>query len=210
MSDYARQAAPGSDNARQAALGSERASLAALAGRTSGFARDARFATLAIPEADPPFDPVADAFARGYAQGALDGARAAQTQTATDDAARHRIETALAHMDTSATEAFTARLKDTVLALCHAVLGEAAIVPENLAVRVEAAAALFNRATDDRVIRLHPEDLALVHGRLPETWQCEPDPLAERGAVRIETTNGGVEDGPAQWRAALDDALRAC
>jgi len=198
-----------SDYAQPAARESERATLAALGARSSGFARDIRFG-LAIVEPEAPFDAVTDAFARGYAQGAEEGANAAHTQIATEDAARHRIETALARMDAAETEAFAARLKDTALALCQAVLGEAAIAPANLAARVETAAALFNRATDERVIRMHPEDLALVHGRLPETWHCEPDPTAERGAVRIETANGGVEDGPAQWRAALDEALRAC
>ncbi|WP_420381490.1 FliH/SctL family protein [Novosphingobium sp.] len=188
---------------------SERATFAALGARTSIFSRDARFTPILIEPATP-FDPVADAFARGYSQGAQDGTTAAQANMASNDAARHRIETALSHMDTSQTEAFAARLKDTVLALCSAVLGEAAIAPANLAARVEVAAALFNRATDDRVIRMHPEDLALVHGRLPETWHCEPDPAAERGTVRIETATGGVEDGPAQWRAALDDAIRSC
>ncbi len=188
---------------------SDRASLASLARRSSGFSRDIRFAAV-IAEPDAPFDPVADAFARGYAQGADDGAGAVHMQIATDDAARHRIETALAQMDKDETEAFAARLKDTVLALCHAVLGEAAIAPDNLASRIELAAAMFNRTTDERVIRLHPEDLALVHGRLPEDWHCEPDPTAERGAVRVETASGGVEDGPAQWRAALNEALKAC
>lgn len=191
------------------ALGSERAPFAALARRSSGFARDTRFTIVAAGH-EPPFDPVGDAFARGYAQGAQDAADAARAENATDDAARHRIETALSHMDKSATEAFAARLKDTVLALCHTVLGEAAVAPANLAARIETAAAMFNRATETRVIRLHPEDLALVHGRLPEAWHCEPDPALERGAVRIETASGGVEDGPAQWRAALDEALRAC
>ena len=113
-------------------------------------------------------------------------------------------------MDKTETEAFARRLKDTVMALCDAVLGEAAIAPESLAQRVATAAAMFNRAGDERVIRLHPEDLALVHGRLPEDWHCEPDPGLERGALRVETTGGGVEDGPAQWRAALDEALRSC
>jgi len=188
---------------------SERASLADLGRRSTGFARDTRFAAV-VAEPDVPFDPVADAFARGYAQGAEDGTSAARTRVAADDAARHRIETALARMDKDETDAFAARLKDTVLALCRTVLGDAAIAPENLATRVATAAAMFNRATDERVIRLHPEDLALVHGRLPEDWHCEPDPAAERGAVRVETASGGVEVGPAQWRAALDEALKAC
>ena len=87
-------------------------------------------------------------------------------------------------------------------------LGDAAIAPDTLARRAATCAAMFNRAGDERVIRLHPEDLALVHDRLPDAWHCEPDPQLERGAIRIECGTGGVEDGPAQWRAALTDALR--
>jgi hypothetical protein len=47
-----------------------------------------------------------------------------------------------------------------------------------------------------RVIRLHPEDLALLGHHLPEDWHCEPDPTLERGAVRVDGAMGGVEDGP--------------
>jgi flagellar assembly protein FliH len=188
-------------------------SLAALAGRSTGFARDRRYDAPPDP-ADPDpvamFDPVEEAYARGYAEGAEAGAMAAQAQAAADDAARHRIETALALMDTRQTDAFARRLHDTVLALCDTVLGEAAVLPDSLTRRVAAAAAMFNRAGDERVIRLHPEDLALVHGRLAESWHCEPDPALERGTVRIETADGGIEDGPGQWRAALAEALRTC
>lgn len=186
-------------------------SLAALAGGNSGFARDTRFAwpdeIAGAPDSPAP-DPVAQAYARGYAEGVQAGAAAAQAQAAADDAARHRIETVLAQMDAAEADAFAQRLKHTVLALCHAVLADAALVPEALARRVETAAAMFNRASDDRLIRLHPEDLALIHARLPSAWHCEPDPALERGTVRIETSGGGVEDGPSQWRAALDEALR--
>lgn len=190
-------------------------SLAALGRSGRGFARDTRFDSPFErlgndPAPDTMPDPVEDAFARGYAEGAEAGAAAARAEMAVADAARHRIETALARLDASETEAFAQRLKDTVIALCDAVLGEAAIAPDSLARRVATAVAMFKRAADERVIRLHPEDLALVHGRLPEDCHCEPDPKLERGAVRVETAGGGVEDGPAQWRAALDEALRAC
>lgn len=197
-----------SDPARMRGL-----SLAALAGGTGGFARDIRFGlpgeAAGLDDVPAP-DPLAEAYARGYADGAEAGAAAERAQAAADDAARHRIETALVHMDADAARAFADRLKDTVLALCHAVLADAAVVPEALALRVERAAAMFHRATDDRIIRLHPDDLALIQARLPAAWQCEPDPALERGMLRIETTGGGVEDGPAQWRAALDEALRPC
>jgi flagellar assembly protein FliH len=190
--------------------------LSALGGGTRGFLQDARFTRGIIAAPPPPEpmheeeDPVARAFADGYAQGADDARNALTTEMAEADAARHRIETALARMDEDATRQFEERLRETVKALCEAVIAPAAIDAEGLARRVAAAAGMFARASDERVIRLHPEDLALVHARLPEEWHCEPDPSLERGSVRVESTQGGVEDGPVQWRAAIEEALRAC
>jgi flagellar assembly protein FliH len=34
--------------------------------------------------------------------------------------------------------------------------------------------------------------------------------MLERGALRVEAANGGVEDGPAQWRQAIAEALALC
>ena len=185
--------------------------LAALARGDSGFARDSRYvspAERAANAGEAVFDPITDAYARGYAEGAQAATDAASAEAAAADAARHRIETALARMDATATSQLADRLKDTVLALCQTVLADAAIAPDSLARRVTVAAAMFARAADERVIRLHPEDLALVQGRLPDDWHCEPDPQLERGGLRIETRSGGVEDGPMPWRAALEEALR--
>ncbi|WP_408591305.1 FliH/SctL family protein [Novosphingobium sp.] len=157
-----------------------------------------------------PVDPLAEAWQEGYAQGAADAHAAADAAGAAADAARHRIESALGRLDADAVTALEQRLRATVLALCEAVLADAALDPQTLARRVETAAAMFARAADERVIRLHPEDLALVHARLPEDWHCEPDSSLERGALRVESANGGVEDGPAQWRRALEEALGSC
>jgi hypothetical protein len=79
-----------------------------------------------------------------------------------------------------------------------------------LTARIGIAAAMLARAADERVIRLHPEDLALVGANLPEDWHFEPDSTLERGALRVEGAAGGVEDGPAQWRAALGFQGRLC
>ncbi|EGD59431.1 hypothetical protein Y88_1586 [Novosphingobium nitrogenifigens DSM 19370] len=197
--------------------GFARLSLAALSARNSRFAPDARFLAnvaqmvepaVPVEEAEP--DPVADAYARGYAEGAEAGQSSARAEAAAADAARHRIETALSRMDAQMLDAFGARLRETVLALCESVLGDAAVSPNSLAARVETAASMFTRADDERVIRLHPEDLALIHARLPEDWHCEPDSTLERGSIRVETAQGGVEDGPIQWRRMLEEALRTC
>ncbi|MDF8334282.1 FliH/SctL family protein [Novosphingobium cyanobacteriorum] len=190
--------------------------LSALGGGTRGFLQDSRFTRGIVPAATVPEpmheeeDPVARAFADGYAQGADDARTALMAEMAEADAARHQIETTLARMDEDASRLFEERLRETVKALCEAVIAPAAIDAEGLARRVATAAGMFARASDERVIRLHPEDLALVHARLPEEWHCEPDPSLERGSVRVEGPQGGVEDGPVQWRAAIEEALRAC
>jgi len=69
---------------------------------------------------------------------------------------------------------------------------------------------MLARADDAAVLRLHPDDLALIVARLPAGLPVEPDPALERGALRLEGSAGGVEDGPAQWRRALAEALGPC
>lgn len=183
--------------------------LIALGAARGGFASDRRFACERDPEPAPP-DPVEAARARGYADGHAAAQAEAAAQAQADAAAREKIESALGAMDKAAVRRFSDRLRATVLALCTRVLGDAAAEPEGLARRVAAAAALFARAHDARVIRLHPEDLLLVETRLPDDWHCEPDPALERGALRIETAEGGVEDAPADWLRALEATLDAC
>ena len=57
---------------------------------------------------------------------------------------------------------------------------------------------------------LNPEDLALVRDRLPKGLTVEAEPGVERGGLRIETPDAGIEDGPAQWRRILAEAFREC
>jgi flagellar assembly protein FliH len=69
---------------------------------------------------------------------------------------------------------------------------------------------MLRRTQDERRVLLNPEDLALVEGRLPPGLAVEPDASVERGGLRIETEDGGIEDGPSQWRRILAEAFRAC
>ena len=185
--------------------------LFALAGGAGDFAGELEH--IAVESRSPSSageDPVSRAFAQGYAQGADEARAAALAEAALADAARHRIETALSRLDAALVDQLQDRLRETVVALCEAAIAPAAIDPVALAARVTTAAAMLARAEDARVIRLHPEDLALVGNRLPEDWHFEPDPALERGSVRVEGANGGVEDGPEHWRRALAEALRQC
>lgn len=194
-------------------------SLAALTAGTAepgGFRTDTRFA-LAVRTATPlepePVqieDPVALAWAEGYARGLEEARDEAAEAMAAEAEARAALTLSLTRLDAELAEALRQRLQDTVLALCEQTLVPYALDAEVLARRVERAVAMFSRAEDERVIRLHPDDLALVSEKLAADWTVTPDPTLERGALRIESQSGGVEDGPAQWRRALTEAFHAC
>lgn len=155
-------------------------------------------------------DPVADAYTAGFAAGydqAADEARAAAAETA---AARDALMLSVGRLDSALEEELRLRLRDTVAALCEAAIAPLALDQDALARRIDRAVAMLARADDERVIRLHPDDLELVSPRLSEEWEVETDPRLERGTIRIESANGGVEDGPATWRIAIAEALHQC
>jgi flagellar assembly protein FliH len=187
----------------------------ALAPRGGGsFSRDLRFAE--VPSAprqdqvpDAP-DPVAIAYAEGYAAGVAEATAAAEAEAMVAEAARQHLSFSFSRLDADLAEQLRQKLHETVTALSEAALHPLAVDAAALARRVECAVAMFVRADDERVIRLHPDDLTLIAARLPADWEFVPDTSLERGALRVETSTGGLEDGPAQWRAAITEALRLC
>jgi flagellar assembly protein FliH len=187
----------------------------ALAPRTGGgFSRDLRFASAhGMPRAEPAPDapdPVAIAYADGYAAGVAEATAAAEAEAMVVEAARQHLAFSFSRLDADLAEQLRHKLHETVTALAESALQPLALDAAALARRVECAVAMFVRADDERVIRLHPDDLTLLAGSLPPDWQFVPEPALERGALRIETSTGGIEDGPVQWRAAITEALRLC
>ena len=198
--------------------GPVRASLAMLGRAPGGFLGDARFASKrAAPQPLPQAqarvevpDPIVTAHAAGYDQGIAEARAEAEADRAAREEVWGALTVAAARLDAEQMRALADRLRETVMALCETALAGAALDPAALTRRVESAAAMLARADDDRVIRLHPDDLQLVQPRLPADWPLASDPLLPRGALRIEGRQGGVEDGPEQWHAALVEALREC
>jgi flagellar assembly protein FliH len=184
----------------------------------SGFRSDARFASLGgAPAPEPqrapepePEDPLAIAFAEGYAAGAADAQALAAQEAQTEAAAREGLTLAFAKLDAELEDELRQRLRDTVAALCEASIAPLALDEDALLRRIERAVSLLARADDERLIRLHPDDVALLSQRFAADWQVLPDRTLERGAIRVETANGGVEDSPELWRRAIAEALHQC
>lgn len=176
-----------------------------------GFADDPRFAAIAAPPPpDSDEDPQARAVAEAYAAGRAEARAEAEAKAEADAALRSRLELACAKLDAAQQEELRRRLFDTVAALCECALAPLALDRDALERRVARAAAMLARADDERVLRLHPDDLELLGAQLPAGWTVDPDPALERGSLRIETQSGGVEDGPASWRRAIAEALAQC
>lgn len=179
-------------------------------GRASGFQCDRRFAASALPRQPiptEPEDPIAAAWAEGYSAGAAQARAEAEDLANADAQARETLSLNFARLDKELAESLRQRLRDTVAALCETALTPLVLDETALIRRIERALALFQRAEDERFIRLNPQDMAMISDRLAAEWQVLPDPGLERGALRIETVSGGVEDGPAQWRLAIAEAL---
>lgn len=155
-------------------------------------------------------DRVAEAFQEGLAEGRRQASDAAAHEQAQTAQATRAIELAFAKFDDASAQLLQERLRDTVVAICQAMAGEIAVDPKRLALRVETAAAMLRRAHDARIVRLNPADLALVEGRLTPALDLAPDPSLARGQLRVESEEGGVEDGAQQWHAALAEALGPC
>jgi flagellar assembly protein FliH len=181
----------------------------------SGFAADRRFAVFGLHHPDPaesapPPDPVKDAFEQGFADGYAAARHEAVQDEMARDEQREAIELALARMDEQTARELAERLRQTVLALCEQAVLPLALDADGLAARIARAVAMLQRAQDDRRVLLHPDDLALVQSRLPAGLEVEGDSTVERGGLRIVTPDGGVEDGPGQWRRILAEAFREC
>ncbi|WP_374414611.1 FliH/SctL family protein [Novosphingobium colocasiae] len=192
-------------------------------GASGGFVPDRRFSGLNLPvriAAEPVLevlaepcevpDPIAEAYAQGHEAGYADARAQADLRAAEDAAAREGLALSFTRLDGLLEEDLRRRLRDTVAALCEAAIAPLALDEDALVRRIGAAVAMLSRAEDERLIRLHPEDMALVAERFATDWNVQPDPTLERGTIRVESQTGGVEDGPASWRLAIAEALHRC
>ena len=107
-------------------------------------------------------------------------------------------------------EAVAARLRQTVLLLVGKLVGEIGVSADLLAGRIETAADLLADASESAMLRVHPDDVALLDGRLPKSIFPVGDASVARGSFVLEAASTIVEDGPALWLEQLEQTIDRC
>lgn len=154
--------------------------------------------------ASPYIDQVEAAHAAGYAEG-FAAARAAVDEAGTrDKALLTELLARLQAGDRLDREAVASRLRQTVLHLVGRLVGEIGVSADLLTGRIEAAAELLADTGEPAMLRVNPEDVALLEGRLPKTIFAVGDAGVARGSFVLEAASTIVEDGPALWLEQLE------
>jgi flagellar assembly protein FliH len=152
-------------------------------------------------------DPIAAAHAAGVAEGRAAAINEIEDARAREAALLDQVSTALARGAHFDRERMAGHLRQTVLHLVAKLVGEVGIAPDVLAGRIKAAVDLLADNAESALIRLHPDDVPLVEGKLPATVFAVGDPHVSRGGFVVESASTIVEDGPELWLEQLAQAI---
>lgn len=159
------------------------------------------------PAAPTPEDELARVEAEAFALGYEAGREAAEQELAAEREAVAALAQSLDALRPLPPQQLALLLAETVDRLVRQLVGEVGVDPVLLLSRARAAAAVLGGEAAAAKMRLHPEDVPLLaDAALPVA--IEADDTLERGAIRIETATGWIEDSPAirleRLRAELD------
>ncbi len=159
------------------------------------------------PASGPFIDPIAAAHEAGLAEGRAAALAEIEAARAREDALLDQVSQALAggaHFDR---ERMAGHLRQTVLHLVTKMVGEVGVAPDVLAARINTAVDLLADSAESALLRLHPDDVPLVQGKLPASIFPVGDPHVARGGFVIESATTIVEDGPDLWLEQLAQAI---
>lgn len=165
------------------------------------------FTADAAPESGAFSDPIAAAHAQGFSDGRAAGLAEAEEARVREAALLQQVSDALAagaHFDR---ERMAGQLRQTVLHLVTRLVGEVGIAPDVLAGRIKAAIDMLAESAESALLRVHPDDVALLQGKLPASILPVGDPHIARGGFVIESASTIVEDGPELWLEQLAQAI---
>jgi flagellar assembly protein FliH len=152
-------------------------------------------------------DPIAAARAQGYA----DGLQAAHEEIAADTVRNEALLADLAAALNSAgqidRDAMALQLRKTVMLLVTKLVGETGIAADLLASRIRAAVDMLADAAESALLRVHPDDVTLLEGKLPTAIFPVGDALITRGTFVLESASTIVEDGPDLWLDQLAEVI---
>lgn len=161
------------------------------------------------PALDEPeaIDPVAAARAAGYAEGLAAATDAAAEARTRDHALLASLVEALGQAGRVDREAMAGRLRATVMLLVGRLVGETGVSAELLSRRVVAATELLADKSESALLRVHPDDVTLLDGKLPDNVFAAGDAGVGRGSFVLEAASTVVEDGPDLWLEQLAQAI---
>ncbi|WP_294087402.1 FliH/SctL family protein [Sphingomonas sp.] len=163
-------------------------------------------------DADSGFeDPIARARAAGFAEG-LAHAEALAAQHMDAHAEQQAglvagIAAALSSPERIDRERLAQQLRDAVILLARQLVGEVGVAPERMAGRIKAAADMIADTAEAAVLRVHPDDAALLKEHLPPTLFPIADNSVARGHFVLESAATIVEEGPELWFDQLSAAI---
>ena len=152
-------------------------------------------------------DPVATARAAGYDEGVAAALAQVAANAARDRQLFDGLVAAINDDRRIDRDRLAGHLRQTVLQLVRQMVGETEIDGDLLSRRVKLAAGMLANDAGSAVLRLNPEDLPLVDGRLPENIFAAGDAAVERGHFVLESSATIVEDGPSLWLDQLAQAI---
>lgn len=152
-------------------------------------------------------DPVATARAAGYDEGVAAALAQVAANAARDRQLFDGLVAAINDDRRIDRDRLAGHLRQTVLQLVRQMVGETEIDGDLLSRRVKLAAGMLADDAESAVLRLNPEDLPLVDGRLPENIFAAGDAAVERGHFVLESSATIVEDGPSLWLDQLAQAI---
>lgn len=155
-------------------------------------------------------DPIRQAWKSGFEDGVATEKRLAREMQGEDVAALTAFGDQVRQIDAAGMQMLESRIRDAVVALCRQVIDDCPIAPELLATRIQTAVRMLAAGHNEKRVEVSPGDLKLLGGLLPAEWTLTANPDLTRGAIRVMTPEGGIEDGPEQWKLALEEAIRTC
>lgn len=152
-------------------------------------------------------DPVTTARAQGYEEGLAAALANGGRLGERDQALLEQLLGAIADDRRIDRARLAAHLRATVLMLVTRMVGEAGIDADLLTLRVANAATMIGDDAESALLRLHPDDVALVDGKLPVNMVPVADTAIARGHFTLESAATIVEDGPDQWLEQLAQTI---